>query len=57
VRRVAGALAVTAPVASRSSLSNDELIAAATLLLLFVAAAASVLRLSTRMTGPTGRFG
>jgi hypothetical protein len=57
-RRVATVLAFESTV-KRQALSDRELYAAATLLLLFVAAAASVLRLSTRITGefPTRRFG
>lgn len=57
-RRVATVLAFKSTV-QRQALSDGELYAAATLLLLFVAAAASVLRLSTRITGefPTRRFG
>jgi hypothetical protein len=57
-RRVATVLAFKSTV-QRQALSDGELYAAATLLLLFVAAAASVLRLSTRISGesPTGRFG
>jgi hypothetical protein len=57
-RRIATVLAFKSTV-QRQALSDGELYAAATLLLLFVAAAASVLRLSTRISGesPTGRFG